>query len=242
MYFFQRQMLYFPSAEPEHNKYKVLTVDAGGLKIKVVADNAQFPQAVIYFGGNGEDAYESANRMQAAFRGKAAYYVNYPGYGGSTGTPTQTSISQSARDIYTFINARHSAVALVGRSLGTGVVVMLASEYTVSHLVLISPYDSIADVAFSHYPFFPARWLLKDKFTSLHRAARISGHVLVILAAADTIIPVKHSLRLIEALKKGQQTKKLDEGLITKIYDHADHNNLHLQTGFMTLIDDFLRP
>jgi fermentation-respiration switch protein FrsA (DUF1100 family) len=242
MYFFQRQILYFPSAEPEYSEYKVLTVDAGGQKIKVVVDDGQFSQAVIYFGGNGEDAYESAKRMQAAFRGKAAYYVNYPGYGGSTGTPTQTSISQSARDVYTFISARHSSVALVGRSLGTGVVVMLASEYAVSRLVLISPYDSIADVAFSHYPFFPARWLLKDKFPSLHHGARISGHVLVILAAADTIIPVKHSLRLIDALKKGPHNNKLNERVTTQIYAHADHNNIHLQAGFMALIEDFLRP
>ncbi|MFT6896417.1 MAG: fermentation-respiration switch protein FrsA (DUF1100 family) [Paraglaciecola sp.] len=241
MYIFQRQMLYSPAPQPQHSDDKVLTVDAGDLKIKVVVHDAQFPQAVIYFGGNGEDAYESAKGMQAAFRGKAAYYVNYPGYGGSTGTPTQTSISQSARDLYTFISARHSSVALVGRSLGTGVVVMLASEYAVSRLVLISPYDSIADVAYSHYPFFPAGWLLKDKFASLHRGARISGHVLVILAAKDTIIPVKHSLRLIDALKKRPYSNKLDERLTTKIYTHADHNNLHLQAGFMALIEDFLR-
>ncbi|MFQ3237542.1 MAG: fermentation-respiration switch protein FrsA (DUF1100 family) [Paraglaciecola sp.] len=242
MYFFQRQMLYFPSPEPLHSEYEVLTVDTGDLKIKVVVQNAQFPQAVIYFGGNGEDAYESAKRMQAAFRGKAAYYFNYPGYGGSTGAPTQNSISQSARNLYNVISAKHRSVALVGRSLGTAVVVMLASEYAVSRLVLISPYDSIADVAFSHYPFFPARWLLKDKFASLQRGAKISGQVLVIIAAADTIIPVKHSLRLIDAVKKGQQINKLGERLTTKIYSHADHNNIHLQDGFMMLIEDFLRP
>ncbi|MFQ3218922.1 MAG: fermentation-respiration switch protein FrsA (DUF1100 family) [Paraglaciecola sp.] len=242
MYIFQRQMIYFPSAEPQHSDDKVLTVDAGDLKIKVVVKDPQFPQAVIYFGGNAENAYESTKQMQAAFRGKAAYYVNYPGYGGSTGTPTQTSISESARDIYNVISARHRSVALVGRSLGTGVVVMLASEYAVSRLVLISPYDSIADVAFSHYPFFPSRWLLKDQFASLHSATRINGQALVILAAADTIIPVKHSLRLIDALKKGPQNNKLDERITIQIYEHADHNNLHLQTGFMPLINDFLGP
>jgi hypothetical protein len=120
---------------------------------------------------------------------------------------------------------------LVGRSLGTGVAIKLAREKGVSHLVLISPYDSIASVAMTHYPFFPI-WLIKDKFDSRSRAATIDVNTLIILANDDEVIPLKHSHNLIKAFKNVTP--------ITKIFDQADHNNVHLKEGFMTIIRRFL--
>ena len=231
MYFLQRQMMYFPRDAPEHTRYKVIDIESGGLMIKVVTQGSQGDPAVIYFGGNGEDVYAGAERMQAAFVDRAAYYVNYPGYGGSTGSPSETTITQSARDVYDYVSARHTAVAVVGRSLGTGVAVKLASEYRVSHLVLISPYDSIANVASKYYPFFP-RSLIKDKFDSVSLASEISAKTLIIMARDDYMIPISHSQRLLEALKRTQP--------ISKIYNQANHNNVHLKVGFMPMIREFL--
>lgn len=241
MYFFQRQMLFSPSIEPENTAYEVLTIDSAGLKIKVLVDNPQLEQAVIYFGGNGENVYEGPQRMQSAFMGKAAYYVNYPGYGGSSGAPKESTIIQAAKDVYVYVSAHHHCVALVGRSLGTGVAVILASEYKVSQVILISPYDSIVELASSHYPFFPAFLLVKDKFDSVSRAAKISGKVLNIMAAEDKVVPLKHSLRFIKSLENGQSKKQLKGRVTTQVYNDADHNNLHLHLGFMELIRDFLQ-
>jgi pimeloyl-ACP methyl ester carboxylesterase len=241
MYLFQRQMLYFPSIQPPDSAYQVLTIDSGGLKIKVLVDNPEHEQAVLYFGGNGENVYEGAKRMQSAFTHRAAYYMNYPGYGGSSGAPTESTIIRAAKDVYAHIKQRHPVIALVGRSLGTGVVATLASEYKVSHLILISPYDSMVELAFNHYPIFPASFLLKDKFDSASRAQGITGKVLIILAAEDKIIPLKHSQRFIEALKNGQSDKLFDQRVKVQVYEDADHNNLHLHPGFMHQISDFLR-
>ena len=91
MYLLQRKMMYFPHEAPEHTHYEVLDIASDGLMIKVVTEGSQLEQAVIYFGGNGEDIYAGAERMQAAFIDRAAYYVNYPGYGGSSGSPTETT-------------------------------------------------------------------------------------------------------------------------------------------------------
>jgi len=104
-------------------------------------------------------------------------------------------------------------------------------EYAVSHLVLISPYDSIANVAAKHYPFFP-RSLIKDKFDSVSWASKISAKTLIVMARDDDIIPISHSQRLLEALKHTQP--------ISMVYDQADHNNVHLKAGFMPMIRGFL--
>jgi hypothetical protein len=231
MYLLQRKMMYFPHEAPEHTHYEVLDIASDELMIKVVTQGSQREQAVIYFGGNGEDIYAGAERMQAAFMDKAAYYVNYPGYGGSSGAPTETTITQSARAVYEYVSARHPSVAVVGRSLGSGVAVKLASEYAVSHLVLISPYDSIANIASKYYPFFPSS-LIKDKFDSASLGSKMRAKTLIIMAGDDIIIPISHSQRLIETLNQTQP--------ISKVYAQANHNNVHLMDGFMWLVRDFL--
>ena len=231
MYLIQRQLLYFPRAAPVNIEYQVVEIESERRTVMVVTDGRQRQNAVIYFGGNGEDVYAGVERMQAAFIDKAAYYVNYPGYGGSTGSPTETTITQTARDVFKYVSARHPSVAVMGRSLGTGVAIKLASEYEVSQLVLISPYLSIASLAAEYYPFFP-RALIKDKFDSVSRVAIIQADTLVIMAGGDEIIPPAHSLKLIEAFKLTQP--------VSKIYTHADHNNVHLETGFMQLVREFI--
>ena len=231
MYLLQRRMMYFPSTAPANAANAVINIESAGNTIKVITDNSHLEPAVIYFGGNGEDAYSGADRMHQAFLNNAAYYVNYPGYGGSTGSPNETSITQAARDVYKYVSAKHRSVAVVGRSLGTGVAIKLASEETVSHLILISPYDSITNVATEHYPFFP-KWLIKDKFDSLSRVENIRVSTLIILAKDDEVIPIKHSNKLINAFKSTAP--------IARIYNAANHNNLHLKEGFMPMIRDFL--
>jgi hypothetical protein len=200
MYLLQRQMMYFPSSKPTHTNYEVLGVASAGLIVKVMTDNSQIEPAVIYFGGNGEDVYAAAEIMQEAFSGMAAYYVNYLGYGGSTGSPTESSITQASKDVYQYVAARHGSIALVGRNLGTGVVIKLANEKVVSHLELISPYDSIENVAISHYPFL-SKWLVKDKFDNISRAAEVNVTTLIILANDDKVISIKHSHNLMNAFK-----------------------------------------
>jgi len=90
-------------------------------------------------------------------------------------------------------------VAVVGRSLGSGVAVKLASEYAVSHLVLISLYDSIANIASKYYLFFPSS-LIKDKFDSASLGSKIRAKTLIIMAGDNIIVPISHSQRLIETL------------------------------------------
>lgn len=238
---FQRKILYVPSTKPASSVYEVRIINSGKLKINLLVDNPQREQAVIYFGGNAENVYAGAKRMQNAFTQRAAYYMNYPGYGGSSGLPSENTIIQAAKDVYAYVSSHHQNIALVGRSLGTGVAVKLAGEYPVSKLVLISPYDSLVALAYTHYPFFPARWLLKDQFDSVSSAENITAKILIILAAQDRVIPIQHSQNLIRALKIGRSDKIFRESVHVQVYQNADHNNVHLSPGFMTQIRGFLQ-
>jgi pimeloyl-ACP methyl ester carboxylesterase len=84
----------------------------------------------------------------------------------------------------------------MGRSLGTGVAVQVAAKRLVKAMVLVSPYDSIAEVAAATYPWLPVRWLVRHPFDSMAHAAAIKVPALIVTGSADTLIRPAHSKRL----------------------------------------------
>jgi pimeloyl-ACP methyl ester carboxylesterase len=68
-------------------------------------------------------------------------------------------------------------------------------------VILVTPYDSMTNVASRHYPYLPVSWMLKHPFDSLARAPAIAAPLLCLVAERDQVIPVVHSKRLFEAWK-----------------------------------------
>ena len=145
--------------------------------------------ALIYFGGNAEDVSYSLPGLANAFPDHAVYLLHYRGYGGSTGTPSEAAIIKDALTLFDKVHAEHKNIVVVGRSLGSGVAVQLASQRPVARLVLVTPYDSIAEIAARQFPVFPVRWLLRDKFESYKYAPQITVPTLIIAAEHDEVIP-----------------------------------------------------
>jgi len=103
----------------------------------------------------------------------------------------------------------------------------------VEALVLITPYDSIKNVAQRHFPLYPMSLLLIDKYDSVERAPDISADTLIVMAELDQIIPNEHSIKLAQAFTNNELS-------IVQI-DGADHNNLSVRLEFYTAIKDFLQ-
>jgi alpha-beta hydrolase superfamily lysophospholipase len=93
-------------------------------------------------------------------------------------------------------------VFLLGESLGSGVAAAVAADSSlpVEGVVLITPWDSLPDVAQTLYWHLPIRWLVRDKYDNIRALQAFSKPVAVALAEGDEIIPQKRSLRLYEAL------------------------------------------
>jgi len=88
---------------------------------------------------------------------------------------------------------------LAGRSLGTGVLVDLAARDGAKALMLTSPFTSLPDVAAIHYPFVPARWIMRSRLDSLSLIDRFRGPTLILHGDADSLIPLSHGERLFAA-------------------------------------------
>jgi uncharacterized protein len=149
---------------------------------------------VLYLHGNAGDI---GNHLPwAKFLIDAGYGVlalEYRGYGGNPGSPTEAGLYDDARGAFAFLQQQGIAdrnVVLFGESLGTGVAVEMANEHKVGAVILRSPYTSIADVAAVQLWAFPVRWLVRDRFDTLSKIAGIHAPLMVFHGAADALIPM----------------------------------------------------
>lgn len=199
---FQRSFIYFP--QPRSNRNAVLMqLPSHAGPVLVSTRPASGPDAVIYFGGNGEDTSVSLPSFAEAFPNRAIYLLHYPGYGGSAGSPSEKSIISAAFALFDAVHAEHPNIVIIGRSLGTGVAIQVASSRPVARLVLVTPFDSLADVAAVHYPLLPVRWLLVDKYDSWRYAPLVTAPTRIIVAANDEIVPRATTERLRTRFKPG---------------------------------------
>ena len=223
LYLNQRKLLYFPSPAIETD-YKQMTIRNGKEQIHITITNPDQPHALLYWGGNGEAVAAGAEVFAKALPHYSTYLIDYRGYGRSSGTPTEAGIFSDALVIYDTIKAKHQDISLFGRSLGTGVACYVASQRAAEKLVLITPYDSIKNVAKDRYPIFPLSLLVKDKYDSLSRVPQIKAETIILIAEHDTVVPKHHAYTLAEAFPKDQvQTHEIKGSHHNDIADTSDY-------------------
>lgn len=203
LYFYwqQRNMIYFPRAEVSH-PFREFAVENQGESIYVIAVNEGKDEAVIYFGGNAEAAGYSAQIYAEHLPEQTLYFVNYRGYGKSSGEPTQKGLYSDALRVYDTVSKQHRAVSTAGRSLGSSIAVYLAANRKIKNLALITPFDSIEHIAQDQLPIYPVSLFLKDKYDSLSYVPSVSvKHILIMTAEKDRIIGQKYTQNLTAAFK-----------------------------------------
>jgi pimeloyl-ACP methyl ester carboxylesterase len=232
LYIYQRDVMYFPTPQLNHD-FEIEQFSSGDVRVDVVVLNRGKMNAIIYFGGNGEQVVHNAHDFEAIFGDYTIYLVNYRGYGGSTGFPTENGIYSDAHKIYDSIAKQYNSVSVIGRSLGTGVSTYLASTRDISKMVLITPYDSILNVAKNKYPIYPISILLKDKYISVSRVQDIKSSVLILVAGHDAVVPSENSEALIGAFPPSQIRVEKFKG--------AGHNSISNDSRYYPLLVDFFK-
>jgi hypothetical protein len=209
LYAFQRSLIYYPQPSTVGAAETILELPVADARVLVSVWPHDGPKALIYFGGNAEDVSRNLPTFAQAFPDHALYLLHYRSFGGSSGTPSEESIQRDALALFDRVRAEHAQAVVVGRSLGSGVAVRLASQRPVSRLILITPYDSFQEIAVSQFPYMPVRWLLRDKFESWRYAPRIAMPTLLIAAENDEIIPRSSTDRLYTRFAKGVATLRV---------------------------------
>ena len=132
------------------------------------AGSADTGMAVLVVPGNGGNRVDRAEFAEGARRrGLAVLLVDYRGYGGNPGTPSEDGLAadaDAAVGALTELGYPPDRTVYFGESLGSGVVAALQVRHPPAGVVLRSPFTELADVGAHHYPWLPVRALLRDRF------------------------------------------------------------------------------
>lgn len=193
--FFAQRSLLFPAprerAQPT-GEAAIVEVPGGTPMLWRPAEGAG--PVVVHFHGNGEQvAWLSFLAEAYAEAGVSFAAVEYPGYPGAAGSPSEEAILTAAelavKHLTGPMGVAKERLVLQGQSLGSGVAVWLAAQGWGTRLVLLTPYTSLPDVGARAFPYFPVRLLMRDRFDSASRAPSIHLPVLVLHGRGDEVIP-----------------------------------------------------
>jgi uncharacterized protein len=151
---------------------------------------------VVHFHGNAEQV-AGLDGLARAFvaRGVSFAAVEYPGYPGAGGAPSEAALLSAAERALAHLagprGVARERLVLQGQSLGTGVAVAMAARGWGRRVVLLSPYTSLSDVGARALPWLPVRWLLRDRFDAARWASSVTVPVLVVHGRRDDVIPVE---------------------------------------------------
>lgn len=207
-----------------------LVVDGTVLRGWVV--NPGRDRVLLYFGGNGERLDPWQEVVARHLPGHTTYLMAYRGYGASEGRPSQPALTADAVALVDHVRERHpgAPVDVLGRSLGSGVAVQVASRRSVAHLVLVTPFDSLVATAADLVPFAPVSSWVEDRWDSAVLAPDLDAPVLVVRAGRDAVVRPERTDRLVDAL--GAPT--------VQSYPQAGHDDISDDPGYWPGIAAFL--
>ena len=207
--FFAQRALIYPAPElsgrnvPDGMLPAILQTEDGlSLDAAYRPATASLPVIVFFHGNGGSIAGAAAATEQLGAPGYGLLLVEYRGYGGNPGSPSEAGLYDDGRAALAWLGGQgvsRDRIVLIGNSLGSGVATQLASEGKAAALILISGFSSLTDVAGRHYPWAPVRLLLRDRYDNLTKLSRVHAPVLILHGARDTLIPIEHGERLAAA-------------------------------------------
>lgn len=227
--FLERRLMYFPdtarvspaSAGLDGVEEHVLTTPDGAHVIVWSARAKPGQPTLLYFHGNAGSLETRSERIRKYMaRGFGVFMMTYRGFGGSSGSPSETANVGDAKMAYDRLVARGvdpADIIVYGESLGSGVATQVAAEKRVGGLILDAPYTSMVDLAALHYPHLPFRWLMSDRYETSRYIAKVTAPLLVLHGENDDIIPVDMGRALFEAARGPKEIATFPGA------GHADH-------------------
>jgi len=226
----QRRLIYFPDSRPVPPAADVIAGardvrlhTSDGLELGawfVPADPTEDTgMAVLVAPGNGGNrASRTGLAEKLSDRGLAVLLMDYRGYGGNPGKPSENGLAADADAAVAALRKigypPHRTVDF-GESLGSGVVAALQARHPPAGIVLRSPFTELADVGAHHYPWLPVRALIRDRFPIMNHLAVSNVPVTVIYGLRDSVVPPELSARVAD------QAPSLAERVVL---EDADHN------------------
>ncbi|MGD0682403.1 MAG: alpha/beta hydrolase [Terracidiphilus sp.] len=231
---FQRSLFYFPSqdhisiSEAHANRafknFSVKTED--GLNLTAwYAPATSKTYTFVFFHGNGDRLFTASPVADPYIGAGYGFLVaEYRGYSGLPGKPTEAGLYADARAYIKGLMAqgvKSENIILFGQSMGTGVAVQMAGEFPVGGVMLLAPYTSVAEIAQRNYPYFPAKYIILDRYENDKKMKNIHAPLLIINGARDQLIPPSQGKQLYGLANEPRQFYSLPGHGHNDLFDDA---------------------
>jgi uncharacterized protein len=231
LYVSQRSLMYFPETAhttpaqaglPEAEEVPLTASDGVHITAWYAAPQDNKP-VIVYFHGNGGSLRMRADRFKKLVgAGIGLVALEYRGYGGNAGSPSERGLIADGEAAYAFAAARYPTkqIVLWGESLGSAVAVAVAAQKPVGRVILEAPFTSAAAVASLRYWYMPVRLLMKDQFHSDRRIGKVTAPLLILHGVRDQVVPYTMGERMFELANQPKHIVRfLDGG-----HDNLDAN------------------
>jgi len=242
----QNKFLYFPNDEwPSEAMLaaeNLVLWQAAGSDFRglISAGNAPTPSGtIVLFHGNGGTAYDRSFYLEPLTElGFRVILSEYPQYGGRPGKVGEKPfVVDGLETVRLAFEQYGEPIYLLGESLGCGVVAAVAKKTStpIAGIILITPWDTLAAVAKSLFPFLPVTMLLTDKYDSVSNLQSFKGNISVVGAERDEILPIRHAHNLFAKLPEGKKRMWVIQG--------AGHNDwpFHTDESLWREMTDFVK-
>ena len=213
VFFFQRNLLYHPSvnnylknqtlSEPMGiEKVNIMTSD----KIKLVGwfhnKNLKQFKTILFFHGNAGSLENRIYKLNH-FKDLDVNFliIAWRGFSGNEGKPNEKGLYEDGESAISWLKTKgvnEENIVLYGESLGTAVALEVAQNKNFAGVILESPFTSMINMGKKYYPFFPVRFLLKDKFESHKKIANVLVPLLIVHGKVDKIVPYEMGKKMYE--------------------------------------------
>ena len=201
IFIFQRNLLYHPN----ENNYSGDELKVKIEKVKIeTGDNIELLgwfhekdlvnfKTLVFFHGNAGTLENRIHKINHFKEMNINFLIiSWRGFSGNLGKPSEKGLYEDGESAINWLKGKglkDNDIVLYGESLGTGIVTHVAQNRKFAGIILESPFTSMVDAAKNVYPYFPIRFLLKDKYESDKKIKNFKSPILIMHGEADKIVP-----------------------------------------------------
>lgn len=150
-------------------------------------------------GARGNRTHRTQLAQHLRDRGLAVFLMDYRGFGGNPGTPSEMGLARdAAAALETLMGLGYppERIILFGRGVVNALVVRLATQLPVKGVLLQSPFPDLVAVAAHNYPWLPVRRLLSERYPVTEHLQHIKAPVAIVYGEQDLVVPAELSRRV----------------------------------------------
>ena len=225
-----------PELPPSAGRLELTTSDGirlVGVRRAPPSVQAERRPILLGFPGNAWNAEAMALTLHQLLPEFEIVVFHYRGYRPSGGRPSAKALLGDSLVIFDHLQKELGPrqIVAVGVSVGSPVALDLAKHRSLAGLVLVTPFDSLVELARDHYPWAPVRLLLRHRMPTIDFVRDLPTPTAIIAASRDTIVPPHRS----DPLRRAIPNLVFD-----RTVEKAGHNDLYDRPAFMAAMREAL--